>query len=85
MFRFVRLEYIPCYSQAQLVDEFSKCTQREENNQFVEALAFSKETAVLMIGNMVTSAEPEKVKNTICKMMKIYNGIELTYYVCYYF
>lgn len=63
--RFVRLEYLPCYSQDQLLQEFTNVTQRAEDNQFVEALAFSKDTSVLMIGNMTSSAEPEKVRYRI--------------------
>uniref|UniRef100_A0A2P2HY56 Delta(24)-sterol reductase n=2 Tax=Hirondellea gigas TaxID=1518452 RepID=A0A2P2HY56_9CRUS len=59
--RFVRLEYRPCNSPAQLLQEFSDATKREDGNQFVEAICFTRETAVVMVGNMVDSAEPGKV------------------------
>lgn len=59
--RFVRLEYRPCHSQAQLLEEFSKATKDAEANQFVEGLSYSKDTAVVMVGSMTPSAETGKV------------------------
>ncbi|KAF2360095.1 FAD linked oxidase N-terminal [Trinorchestia longiramus] len=61
--RFVRVEYEPCHSKEQLLEQFSAAAKQDEGNQFVEALCFSRDKAVLMTCNMTNSAEPGKVNN----------------------
>ena len=49
----VELTYIPCYSQEQYTELFAKCSDDRETYDFVECLAYSHDTAVVMTGKMV--------------------------------
>lgn len=57
------MEYHPVHTQQQLVSLFLE-NEIYSNNQFVEALVYSSEKSVFMIGNMTDEAEPDKVKFT---------------------
>ncbi|CAL8134552.1 unnamed protein product [Orchesella dallaii] len=59
--RFVKMEYFPVHSMEHAVETFQKQTLREDGNQFVEAVMFNRDQWVVMVGNMVTSAEPGKL------------------------
>jgi len=59
----VKLEYIPCNSKEELVKEFTAATEQDSDNQFVEALCYTEDTGVVMIGNMISSHESGKVNS----------------------
>ena len=48
---------------------FEREVSKEEDNEFVECLVFSKETAVVMTGNFTDSCHPDKL-NEIGKWFK---------------
>lgn len=58
---FVRMEYTPVYSQEDMVDTFERETMKKQNNQFVEGLVYSKNTAVIMTGNLTDEADFDKI------------------------
>jgi delta24-sterol reductase len=59
--RFVKLEYYPARTLDEGVSLFEEMTKKSEENEFVEGIVFSKDLSVIMVGNMSTCAEPNKV------------------------
>jgi len=59
--RFVKVEYRAAHSLKTAVEIFNRETLKGSGNEFVEGLLFSRDSAVIMTANMVTSAEPGKV------------------------
>ena len=57
----MKLEYHPAHTLDKCISLFEQFTLQENHNQFVEGLMFNKDQGVIMVGNMVTSAEPGKV------------------------
>ena len=55
------MEYFPAHSKQQMIQRFEQETKRETGNEFVECLAFSEESGVVMTGNQTDEAEPDKV------------------------
>jgi hypothetical protein len=55
------MEYKAAHSLEEAVKLFEEETMKESGNEFVEGIMFSKDTAVIMTANMVTSGEPGKV------------------------
>jgi len=58
---FVKLEYYPTNSLDEAVEMLGDAANKPDENQFVEGIMFSSNECVVMVGNMVTSAEPGKV------------------------
>ena len=54
---FIRLTYQACHSLNDTVELLAKETHKETLNDSVEGIAFSKDTAVIMTGQFVTSGE----------------------------
>lgn len=48
---------------------FQEQSSKPEGNDFVEAVMFNKDQWVIMVGNLVTSAEPGKVSAVIVYIM----------------
>ncbi|KPJ19555.1 Delta(24)-sterol reductase [Papilio machaon] len=63
--KYVRLEYHPCTSLSELSKRLSQESLKEQPHQFIEALLFSKETGVLMTGDMVDEEGPDGKINPI--------------------
>ena len=59
---FIRLTYRPCYTLTDTVELLSKETHKETENDSVEGIAYSKDTAVIMTGQFVTEDKVEKQK-----------------------
>lgn len=51
--RYLRLEYLPYTTLSELAGRFSQESLKNDPHQFVEALVYSKDTGVLMLGDMV--------------------------------
>lgn len=60
--KWVKIEYIPCKTQAQGAKLFSELCCAQEPAQFVEALAYSKEEMVVMPANFCDESEVESAK-----------------------
>ncbi|KAJ8870538.1 hypothetical protein PR048_029561 [Dryococelus australis] len=58
--RYVKLEYYPYHDLSKMTEAFDRrsCSKKDD---FVEGLMFSKNEGVLMMGNMVSECEPDKV------------------------
>lgn len=61
--KYVKVEYMPVYSFDDIQKKFSEEVMKKENNDFVEGLMYSENTAVIMTANMTDEAEPEKVSS----------------------
>lgn len=59
---YIRLTYRPSYTLADTVELLSKETHKETENDSVEGIAYSKDTAVIMTGQFVTEDQVEKAK-----------------------
>lgn len=59
--KYVRIEYKPAHSKAEMIKLFEEETKREQGNEFVEGLVYSMETAVIMTANMTDDVEPNKI------------------------
>ena len=57
---YIRLTYRPCYTLSDTVALLSKETHKETENDSVEGIAYSKDTAVIMTGQFVTEDQVEK-------------------------
>jgi delta24-sterol reductase len=57
--KYVRLEYTPHTSQAAYCQHFEDAS-RNMANDFVEALVYTRDTAVVMVGNMTDDCEADK-------------------------
>ncbi|MEI7869265.1 MAG: FAD-binding oxidoreductase [Candidatus Methylumidiphilus sp.] len=63
--QYVRIEYQPVYSLDDLVGQFESASRNTEENDFVEAILYGKETAVVMLGKFCDKIEPEGQLNCI--------------------
>ncbi|XP_022101668.1 delta(24)-sterol reductase-like [Acanthaster planci] len=59
--KYVKIEYRPAHSMSEVIKAFSEETMKKSNNEFVEALMYSKEAGVVMTANMTDDAEESKV------------------------
>jgi len=59
---FVRIEYLPCQTQAEGVECFEKNSCKDDPNDFVEALSYSKDKMVVMTADFVDAKEVESGK-----------------------
>ena len=59
--KYVKLHYEPGNNMADLAQKVSNATHAESGNDFVEMLAFSRNTGVVMTGVLTDEAEPDKV------------------------
>ena len=59
--RFVKLDYIPVYSLEQMIETLERELERPDHHDFVECIMFSRDQAVLMTGDMVETAHPDKL------------------------
>jgi len=59
---YIRLTYRPCYSLDETTDILDRETNKETENDSVEGIAYSKDTAVIMTGKFVTKKEVENQK-----------------------
>lgn len=59
--KYVRMEYFPALSRQKMIQKFEQETQKKTGNDFVECLAFSSESGVIMTGIMTDEAEPDKI------------------------
>jgi delta24-sterol reductase len=66
--KYIHLKYEPCYSKEQYVELVTKYA-REKKVDFIEALVYSKETAVVMTGYMTDHPESHKI-NSISRFYK---------------
>lgn len=53
---------MPVYSFDDIQKKFSEEVMKKENNDFVEGLMYSENTAVIMTANMTDEADSEKVR-----------------------
>lgn len=68
--KYVRVEYIPYHNQDELVQRFDKESRMVGHNDFVEALVYSKNEGVVMIGNMVDKVGDDGKKNALRRWYK---------------
>ena len=59
--KYVKLRYEPSTNMAQLAEKVKDASKPEAGNDFVEMLAFSANTGVLMTGVLTDDAEADKV------------------------
>ena len=57
---YVRLEYRPCYSLEETVACFDRETTKLTDNDSVEGIAFTKDTAVIMTGKFVDECDVKR-------------------------
>ncbi|CAH0403550.1 unnamed protein product [Chilo suppressalis] len=65
--KYVRLEYHPYAKLSELADRFRKESLDKEPHQFIEALLFTKDTGVVMLGDMVDEPGSDGKVNKIGK------------------
>ncbi|MGR8935027.1 MAG: FAD-binding protein [Gammaproteobacteria bacterium] len=68
--KYVRLHYQPVYTLNDMAAVFEKASRDTENNAFVEALVFSRDTAVIMRGAFADAAETDGPLNSIGQWYK---------------
>jgi len=68
--RYVRLSYQPTYSLDETVAAFAKACADTEGHDFVEALVYSRDSAVLLCGKMVDEIQPDGPANPIGRWHK---------------
>lgn len=68
--KYVKLTYTPVYSQDELIKKFEEESRNTHDNDFVEALAYSKDTAVIMTGKMTDKIEKDGKVNHIRRWYK---------------
>jgi delta24-sterol reductase len=59
--KYLKMEYIPVKTKAELLKRFAIESNKGKENMFVEGLMYSENTAVIMLGNMTDHAESGKV------------------------
>ncbi|KAK3089419.1 hypothetical protein FSP39_003484 [Pinctada imbricata] len=59
--KYMRMEYFPVYKTEDMVKKFREESVKKHDNEFVEGLVYSHDTAVIMTGNMTNDAEPDKI------------------------
>lgn len=55
------MEYYPVHSLDEMIVKFESESTKKSNNEFVEVLVYSRDTAVIMTGNLTDDAEEDKV------------------------
>jgi len=68
--KFVHLKYIPTRSLKHMVSKFEEVSRDTANNDFVECLQYSKDTAVIMVGKMTDTCADASKKNSIGRWYK---------------
>ncbi len=63
--KYVRLYYQPVYALGEMVEFFEQASRDTENNDFVEGLVYSHDTAVVMRGRLVDELGPDGPFNAI--------------------
>jgi len=58
--KYVKLHYYPVYSLDDICNKFKEETMRATDNDFVEGLQFSRETAVIMTGTLTDECDSER-------------------------
>lgn len=59
--KYLKMEYIPVKTKAELVKRFAIESNKGKENMFVEGLMYSENTTVIMLGNMTDHAESGKI------------------------
>ncbi|KAL4712585.1 hypothetical protein ACJJTC_007601 [Scirpophaga incertulas] len=65
--KYVRLEYHPCTNLPDLADRFRSESLREQPHQFIEALVYTKDSGVVMTGDLVDKVGVDGKLNKIGK------------------
>jgi hypothetical protein len=60
--KYIKMEYYPVHSKEEMAAKFTEQTLLKGDNEFVETLAYSLDTAVVMTGNFTDDAEADKVR-----------------------
>jgi delta24-sterol reductase len=68
--KYVRVEYIPLFTQDEIVSVFDIECRKIQENDFVEGLVYSKHQGVIMIGNMVDKIGNDGTKNALRRWYK---------------
>jgi delta24-sterol reductase len=63
--KYVKLQYLPQYSLDTLVECFEQACRHPEENDYVEALTYSRDTGVVMIGTLTDHPEADGPVNAI--------------------
>jgi len=63
--KYVRLHYQPVYTLDEMIDVFEQASRDKENNDFVEGLVYSRDTAVIMRGKLTDTVAPDGPVNAI--------------------
>jgi len=58
--KYVRLTYTPCFTRNQMIETFRR-SAIEEKTEFLECLMYSKDTGVVMEGELTDEADPRKI------------------------
>ncbi|KNE65263.1 hypothetical protein AMAG_10907 [Allomyces macrogynus ATCC 38327] len=66
---YVQIEYIPCHTQQECVEVFERAS-RDNGNDFVEELMYSKEMGVVMIGKLASSVPKGATLNVLSRWYK---------------
>jgi len=67
--RFVKLKYVPVRCMAEMVSTLEREIERSDASDFIECLIYSRDTAVVMTGDLVDSCQPGSL-NEIGKWYK---------------
>jgi delta24-sterol reductase len=68
--KYIRVHYQPVYTLNDMVDVFEKASRNTEENDFVEGLIYSKDTAVIMRGNFADEIGTDGTFNAIGRWYK---------------
>lgn len=68
--KYIRVHYQPVHSLDDMVDVFEKASRNTEENDFVEGLIYSKDTAVIMRGNFADEIGTDGTFNAIGRWYK---------------
>ncbi|GAB6032196.1 Delta(24)-sterol reductase [Chamberlinius hualienensis] len=66
---YVKLEYFPLKTEDAVIKKFNEESEKSDPVDFVEGLMYTKDSGVVMLGNMVDTVEPDKI-NPIGKYYK---------------
>ncbi|XP_041358605.1 delta(24)-sterol reductase-like [Gigantopelta aegis] len=64
--QFVKIEYFPVHTKADMLTTFKNQVMRNHGNQFVEGVVYSRNEAVVMTANMTDDVEKEKINSIGC-------------------
>jgi delta24-sterol reductase len=68
--KYVRVHYQPVYSLDGMVEVFERASRNTQENDFVEGLVYSRETAVIMRGNFTDELDADGNTNAIGRWYK---------------